>query len=100
MTICLRGYAYPLKHGMIFFMKQSNHSHRPRDANQLAKMILDIATGEQPDRLVTEDGRDLAAVLLGRKGGLKGGPARAGTLSPVRRKEIASQAAKARWGKK
>lgn len=38
-----------------------------------------------------------AAALIGRRGGLKGGPARAQSLSPERRKEIASQAAKARW---
>jgi hypothetical protein len=73
---------------------------RPRDPNELAKLIADIATGEQVDRLVTEDGRDLAAVMMGRLGGLKGGRARAATLSPERRKEIAEKAAKARWGKK
>jgi hypothetical protein len=35
---------------------------RPRDPNQLAKLIVDIATGEAEDT-----GRDLAAVVLGRK---------------------------------
>ena len=38
-----------------------------------------------------------AAVELGRRGGLKGGPARARSLSAKRRKEIAKQAAEARW---
>jgi hypothetical protein len=71
---------------------------RPRDPNQLAKLIADIATGEVEDRIVTEDGRDLAAVLLGRRGGLKGGRARANSLSPERRAEIAAKAARARWG--
>jgi hypothetical protein len=70
---------------------------RPRDPNQLAKLITDIATGQNPDHLVTSDGRDLAAVLLGRKGGLKGGRARADRLSAERRSEIAAMAARARW---
>lgn len=72
---------------------------RPRDPNQLAKLISDIATGEQSDRLMTDDGRDLAAVLLGRRGGLKGGRARADSLTPEKRQEIARKAATARWGK-
>ena len=72
---------------------------RPRDPNQLAKLIADIATGEIEDNLVLDDGRDLAAVLMGRRGGLKGGRARAKKLSPERRREIAQAAAAARWGK-
>ena len=72
---------------------------RPRDPNQLAKLIADIATGETDDRLVTDDGRDLAAVMMGRLGGLKGGRARAQLLSPERRSEIARKAAAARWSK-
>lgn len=70
---------------------------RPRDPNQLAKLITDIATGQTADPLVTEDGRDLAAVLLGRRGGLKGGRARADKLAPERRQEIARAAALVRW---
>lgn len=81
-------------------MSDSKRISRPRDPNQLAKLIADIATGDQADRLVTDDGRDLAAVMLGRLGGLKGGHARAATLSPERRKEIAEKAARARWGDK
>jgi len=72
---------------------------RPRDPNQLAKLIADIATGQVDDAFVTDDGRDLAAVMLGRRGGLKGGRARADALSPARRKEIAKRAAAARWSK-
>ncbi len=49
--------------------------------------------------LRTEDGKDLAAVLLGRKGGLKGGRARAESMTPERRQEIARLAAAARWKK-
>lgn len=81
-------------------MTNSERLARPRDPNQLAKLIADIATGEQADHLVLEDGRDLAAVLMGRRGGLKGGKARAERLSPERRKEIAEKAARARWGAK
>jgi len=72
---------------------------RPRDSNELAKLITDIATGETPDRLTMEDGRDMAAVMLGRLGGLKGGAARRDALSPERRREIAKRAAAARWSK-
>lgn len=70
---------------------------RPRDPISLAKLIGDIATGQTQDRV--EDGRDPAAVELGRKGGLKGGKARADSLSKSRRKEIAGKAARARWSK-
>jgi hypothetical protein len=65
------------------------HPKRPRDPNQLAKLIVDLATGEaeeaQPD-----SGKDPAAVSLGQRGGLKGGAARAGRLTPERRREIAN----------
>lgn len=79
-------------------MADSKHPRRPRDPNQLAKLIADIATGQAED-LVLDDGRDLAAVMLGRRGGLKGGPARAARLSPKERSSIAAKAARARWGK-
>jgi hypothetical protein len=74
-------------------------SKRPRDANQLAKFITDVATGavELPK---TDEGKDPAAVALGRKGGLKGGKARAEALSKRRLTEIAKEGAKARWRKK
>lgn len=74
---------------------------RPRDANQLAKRIVDIATGEIEDRAPTpeEQGKDPAAVSLGRRGGLKGGKARAHMLTAERRKEIAQVAARKRWSK-
>lgn len=71
-------------------------SKRPRDPNQLAKLIADIATGEVQDAK-TDDGKDPAAVSLGRRGGLKGGKARAAKLSAKKRTEIAKKAAKARW---
>jgi hypothetical protein len=72
---------------------------RPRDTNQLAKMIVAIVTGEAEDAPSSDDGKDLAAVALGRKGGLKGGKARAEKLTPAKRSAIAKKAAKARWEK-
>jgi hypothetical protein len=74
---------------------------RPRDPAQLAKLIVDIATGEVEDREPTPEelGRDPAAVALGRKGGLKGGKMRAAKMSAEQRVDIARKAAKARWGK-
>ena len=70
---------------------------RPKDTNQLAKNIVDIATGETPDTL-NQDEAKAAAAALGRLGGLKGGVARAKSLSAKRRSEIAKKAAAARWG--
>ena len=70
---------------------------RPRDPIALAKLIGDIATGQVVDAV--EDGKDPAAVELGRRGGLKGGNARAASLTPHRRAEIAKQAASARQKK-
>lgn len=64
---------------------------RPRDANQLAKFIVDMATGEEPVHEPDTSGQ--------RKGGLKGGKARAQLLSPDQRSEAAQIAAAARWKK-
>ena len=72
---------------------------RPKDTNQLAKMIVDIATGEIEADTDADDGKNPAAVALGRLGGLKGGKARAKKLSPRERTKIAKIAANARWKK-
>ncbi len=71
---------------------------RPRDPNQLGKLIVDIATGqvEDPD---PNAGKDPKAIERGRKGGLKGGSARAAAMTPEQRSESARRAANARWGK-
>lgn len=66
---------------------------RPRDLNQLAKSIVDEATGEKPRLEPEERVKDPAAVSLGRKGGLKGGMARAAKLSAEERSEAARRAA-------
>ncbi len=80
-----------------------NKPKRPRDPNQLAKPIVDLATATPPSDSHSPpqigDAKDPAAVSLGRRGGLKGGAARAKALTKKRRSEIASKAAKARWKK-
>jgi hypothetical protein len=73
-------------------MPDRSRKHRPRDPNQLAKFIVDLATGEV-------EAKNPAAVALGRRGGLIGGKARAKALSAKRRSEIAKRAAAKRWGK-
>jgi hypothetical protein len=70
---------------------------RPRDANQLAKLVVDIATGEAQDT-VSESKRHPETVR-GRAGGKKGGKARAKHLTPDQRADIARTAAQARWKK-
>lgn len=72
---------------------------RPRDTNQLAKSIVDLATGEITEPVVP-DTRNPNAVALGRLGGLKGGKARAKALSPSQRTKIARLAAQKRWANK
>ena len=73
---------------------------RPADANQLGKFIVDLSVGEfvEPEEDATNNaGKNPAAVELGRRGGLKGGKARAEKLSAERRSEIAKKAALARY---
>ncbi|MEQ1611637.1 MAG: RNA-binding protein [Hyphomicrobiaceae bacterium] len=65
---------------------------RPADVIGNAVKVMRIATGEEEDEK-TDDGKDAAAVSLGRRGG----KARASSLSALKRKEIATQAAKKRW---
>ena len=67
-----------------------------RDINRMAAAIVEQATNEEEP---VDDGKNPAAVALGRLGGKKGGPARAAKLSAKRRKEIAKKAAAARWEK-
>jgi len=73
------------------------HPKRPRDFAQLAKLVVDIATGTVVDSASEETIGNKARA--GRLGGLKGGKARAEVLSPRKRKVIARKAAMARWGK-
>ena len=70
-----------------------------RDADQMAKHILDQLTGDAP-KDEPPPVKNEAAVALGRLGGKKGGAARAAKLTPEQRSEIAKKAAKARWKSK
>lgn len=69
-----------------------------RDFTQIAKAVVDIATGDAPPP--PEDTRNPAAVALGKLGASKGGKARAAKLTPKKRAEIAKKAAAKRWGSK
>jgi len=71
------------------------HRKRPRDPSQLAKMIVDIASGEVEDKPPTpeEQGKDPAAAAMGKKGG----KARSASMTTARRVEIAKLAARKRW---
>ncbi len=76
------------------------------DVNVTAFEILQAVTGDPYDK--SHNGtkkkeppqKNPAAVALGRLGGLKGGKARKASLSAKKRIEIASKAARARWGKR
>lgn len=76
----------------------TKHPRRPRDPNQLGKLVLDIATGETQDPPV-DAGKDAKMAALGRKGGASGGKARAERLTAKERSDAAKQAAQARWAK-
>jgi len=65
--------------------------------NSLATSIVNDATNETGPPPDPDEGKDPAAVSLGRRGGLKGGRARAAKLTPEQRSEIAKRAAEARW---
>ncbi len=73
--------------------------NRPTDPNQLVKMVVDQLTGEV-DPPQEPRKKDPAAVSLGRRGGLIGGPARAKKLTAEQRSESARKAAQARWNRK
>ncbi len=70
-------------------------SGKPADLNKLAKAIADEATDESPAD--PDEGKDPAAVALGRKGGKKGGKARAARMTAKERRDAARKAAETRW---
>lgn len=80
---------------------RSSKPKRPRDFNSLAHQVVGELTGTAPPapEPEPEDPVRAAAALLGRKGGLKGGKARAAKLSPEERAAIARKAAAARWAR-
>lgn len=77
----------------------AKRSKKPRDTNSLAAAIVAQSTDPDDEGDDPYEGKDPAAVELGRKGGLKGGRARAESLTPGQRSKIARKAALARWGK-
>jgi hypothetical protein len=90
-----------LAHGRIVTsMARPGRKPKTLDMNQLAAALTEIATGE-PVGPAPKEGRekDPAAVALGRKGGLKGGPARAKKLGKKKLRAAARKAARARWSK-
>ena len=72
--------------------ERSSKEGMPEDINILAARIVEGATTNPGDK-------NLAAVVLGRLGGKKGGKARAKKLTPEQRSDIARRAAQARWQK-
>lgn len=68
------------------------------DLNELARGIVDRATGEAPPT-EADSAKNPAAVALGRLGGKRGGPARAAAMTKAERHASAKKAARARWGK-
>jgi hypothetical protein len=87
--------------------KRSSKKSKPTDISQLARAIVEEATGESladhalpkaPPKEPTRK-KNPAAVALGKLGGKKGGEARAKKLTLEQRQEIARRAAQARWKK-
>jgi hypothetical protein len=74
-------------------------SKRPRDPNELAAQIVAEAVGDAPP-LDPYEGKNPAAVELGRRGGQKGGKARAAKMTAEERSAAARKAAAARWSKR
>lgn len=82
--------------------KSTKRLPRPKDPFELASLIGKIATGEVEDKPIPEPtAAEVRRVMsaLGKRGGPKGGAARAEALSPERRRQIAQVAASARWKK-
>ncbi|MHC4792180.1 MAG: hypothetical protein ACYS8Y_12255 [Planctomycetota bacterium] len=71
--------------------------NKPSDVNRLAKSIVDEATIEEIQAKAIAEGKNPAAVMLGRLGGIKGGKARAAKLTAEQRRTIAKKAANTRW---
>ncbi len=82
--------------------RSRSRKKRPADVNALAASIVNDAIADEPEagESEPEPEKNAAAVELGRRGGLKGGRARAEKLTPEERSGIARRAARARWGLK
>ena len=75
----------------------AKRSSKPRDTNSMAAAIVAQATDPDDEGDDPYEGKNPAAVDLGRLGGQKGGAARAAKLTPGQRSKIARKAAQARW---
>lgn len=81
-------------------MPKRSSKQPTRDLNELAARIVGAATSDAPQAdAPAPPEKNLHAAALGRLGGKKGGPARAAKLTAEQRREIARQAAAARWKK-
>ena len=78
-------------------MQKRSSNRKANDVNEIAFRVVSEATAK--DRAEKDEGKNPAAVALGRLGGKVGGKARADKLTQERRKEIAEKAAQARWQK-
>jgi len=74
----------------------TKHPKRPRDLNQWAKHMVDLATGAAQEPVMPKES---AAAALGRRGGMIGGKVRASKMTAKQRSAAARKAAKARWDK-
>jgi len=83
-----------VKHTEDTMPKGPNGEKRPADAVGLAVLIAKIATGEIED-VAPDDGKDKAAQAMGKKGGA----ARAASMTPAQRADVARRAAATRWNK-
>ena len=81
-------------------MPKRSRKQRLPDPSELTFAIVQAVSGRVTARRRSPDGKDPAAVALGRKGGLKGGKARAKAMSKKERVASAKKAAAARWAKK
>lgn len=77
----------------------AKRSPKPRDTNSLAAAIVAQATDPDDHGVDPDEGKDPAKVEAGRRGGARGGNARAAKLTSAERSEIARRAAEARWGR-
>lgn len=93
-SVCGRRRASPV----VVLTAMAKQKRMPTDLNQRAKAIVGFATSEEPEP-APDEGKDPNAVALGRKGGAKGGKARAEKMTHEERSEAALRAVNARWSR-
>ena len=79
--------------------KRLSKPKRPKDPSQWAHQIVRESTEENPPPVVTKAEVSRVMATMGRKGGKKGGKRRLVTMTPERRSEVATLAARTRWAK-